>query len=510
MSQVSPQPPIEEAMGRQTRSRKPETWGKGKVTPVQVAFLVDRYLSDNNFSETRSVFRTEAASLISKSPVREAPKTLLTLGTIVNEYIRLKEQEVMLDQERVRLEQEKLRVQNLLSGMQEAMNAYNASGTATPAPMIQAPETRPVALVPQSDPSSGSPAGFPVYNSPAILPMPFPSATIVEQRASPVIETPLMRKRAGSVVIPGTAPAAKKSCKHLNNAVMDQGSTQPSGRAVVPSPRVHMPVAPQVQRSNVAKSLFNQPSHSPPTNTSGPNTPPQEAASSQNDKVMTPLGVSSTSKCSKDNTPQEITPNCTIITSERVRVSPFKEVGYYTVERTCCNSFPSPSKTISKTLNKRDQVKGRLDFNGPDGLVDLDKPIATKISTSEPDKEVDLFDMDFLNLDSLGENFSFSELLIDFDLDSEGLSCPCQPTSSSLGDTASGSSNESGNGIMGADQVMSEFSSTVTEVISGKDVHNQGPESLTTMKSVTKCIRILSPAKNSKGSLDSFNHSERS
>jgi hypothetical protein len=60
-------------MRNRSRAKKPEAFGKGKVTPIQVAFIVDRYLLDNNYSETRSVFRTEASSLISNSPVREVP-----------------------------------------------------------------------------------------------------------------------------------------------------------------------------------------------------------------------------------------------------------------------------------------------------------------------------------------------------------------------------------------------------------------------------------------------------
>ena len=51
--------------------------GKGKVTPVQVAFIVDRYLADNNYSETRSAFRTEASSLIAKSSLQEVGSYLI-------------------------------------------------------------------------------------------------------------------------------------------------------------------------------------------------------------------------------------------------------------------------------------------------------------------------------------------------------------------------------------------------------------------------------------------------
>jgi hypothetical protein len=59
-------------MGKQNKSKKTDSLGKGgKVSPVQIAFIVDRYLSDNSLTQTRSIFRTEASSLISKSPLRE-------------------------------------------------------------------------------------------------------------------------------------------------------------------------------------------------------------------------------------------------------------------------------------------------------------------------------------------------------------------------------------------------------------------------------------------------------
>lgn len=84
---------------------------------------------------------------------------------MLNEYICLKEQKVMLDQERARMDQEKLRVQTLLNGMQDVMNTYNASASI---PVIQPPVTNPAkstAVVPQSVPSSGSPSGTALYLS---------------------------------------------------------------------------------------------------------------------------------------------------------------------------------------------------------------------------------------------------------------------------------------------------------------------------------------------------------
>lgn len=177
--------------------------------------------------------------------------------------------------------------------------------------------------------------------------------------------------------------------------------------------------------SSVAKSLFSQPSLPTATNSSGPKTPPQPV-SSQVDK--SPPGNSITANGSTKSTPQEITPtNCTVISTERVTVSPYKQMAFYTVERNHCISSSSPVKTSLKRLNKRDHVKGRLDFDGSDVAMNMDKPITNEISTSESEKEADFFDMDLPNLDAFGPNFSFSELLVDLDLDCEGIGYPCQP-----------------------------------------------------------------------------------
>lgn len=191
-----------------------------------------------------------------------------------------------------------------------------------------------------------------------------------------------------------------------------------------------------VQGSSVAKSLFSQPSVPTPTNSSGPKTPPQPV-SSQSEK--SPLGNSFVANCSASNTPQQITPiNCTVISSERVTVSPYKQMAVYTMERNHCISSSSPVKTNLKRLGKRDHVKGRLDFDGSDVAVSSDKTIINEISTSDSEKEVDIFDMDLPNLDAFGPNFSFSELLVDFDLDCEGIGYPCQPTLGASMDNISG------------------------------------------------------------------------
>ncbi|KAF9665144.1 hypothetical protein SADUNF_Sadunf16G0091500 [Salix dunnii] len=87
----------------------------------------------------------------------KAPKSLLSLGSMLNDSICLKEQKVISERERVRFEQQKFRVQNFLHGMQDVMNACNTSANvATPpatTPMIQGFITGPAFMVPQADPS---------------------------------------------------------------------------------------------------------------------------------------------------------------------------------------------------------------------------------------------------------------------------------------------------------------------------------------------------------------------
>lgn len=58
-------------MGRQARGKKPEKLGTGKVTPVQVAFIVDRYLAENHYTKALAEFRSEAASVLGVAQPRQ-------------------------------------------------------------------------------------------------------------------------------------------------------------------------------------------------------------------------------------------------------------------------------------------------------------------------------------------------------------------------------------------------------------------------------------------------------
>ncbi|KAF2608046.1 hypothetical protein F2Q68_00044871 [Brassica cretica] len=88
-------------MAKSSRSKGSSNIGNGVITPTQIAFIVDRYLHDNRFSKTRSLFRSEASSLLSNSPVRDVLKSYLTLEDILKDYVSLREQKVALDHESV-------------------------------------------------------------------------------------------------------------------------------------------------------------------------------------------------------------------------------------------------------------------------------------------------------------------------------------------------------------------------------------------------------------------------
>ncbi|KAF8402733.1 hypothetical protein HHK36_010822 [Tetracentron sinense] len=511
-------------MGKQMKAKKPENLGKGKVTPVQVAFIVDRYLSDNNYTQTRSIFRTEASILISKTNVQEAPKSLLSLEAILNEYICLKEQKVMLEQDKSRVEQEKCRVEALLRGMQDAMNSYNSTGSISP-PSMAAVGTNSTVLIPQSDPSIGCTPGYPMYNSPIMNTIPKLSNNVMDQTnfSTPMINYPSKNKRKSLRLVPDATPTAKRSCSQIPTMQSPIGGTNTPSKTINTSSTqeavqkfsgiqssLHNRLSngSLVQGSIVAKNLLKQPSQSPPINSPGPKTPPQ-ALPSPSDKSVSPSESSSLVSSTEKSTSPEIAPtNCPVISSETVTVSPFKHVTYYSMEKNHYISSP-PSKNM-KRLGKRDYVKGRLDFDGSDAPMSSEKPMTVDISTSEPNKEAEIFDMDMLNFDIFCADFSLSELLLDTDFDCEGISFSCQPDFEPSTDFNSGSQHESGGGSLEVNQVWSELSSTVTEVLSEKDTNIQGPDSLKSVKSITKCIRILSPAKIQRSSLlDQENRSAR-
>ncbi|KAF1883850.1 hypothetical protein Lal_00038342 [Lupinus albus] len=479
---------------KQSKSKKQESFGKGKVTPQQIAFIVDRYLCDNNFSSTRSTFRNEASSLISHSPIHHAPKTLLTLGQMLDEYICLKEQKVMLDQERVLIEQEKTRVQMLLQGMHNVMSAYNASGNLPPAPAARSA----FAVVPQPKFSTTS---HPGVTSTTSMPNKVNTNSVPQSNNANSdagnFMTPIMdisgrkRKDTNTVDVP---PAAKRTCgrsssrkipvkgqstlQQPDNANNNQVVAQPSSVSQSSSENC-TPNCSQVQGSGVVKCLFNQSSISVPSNSPVPKTPPR-ANSSHSDTYISPSKISSVVTRNRDTTPTR----CTVISTKRVMVSPSKQMAY--IQMSHCIS---PVKTVSDKMSKRDHVRSRLDFAASDMPESLDKPLPNEISTSTPlsEKELNILDIDFPNLDALGMDY-FTEILDDFDFTCDGIDFSCHTTSNPSKDHASGSSPE-----CNVNDAAPELS-TVPSVLC--------TNSLTEMKSVTKNITVISSEKNCQKARD--------
>ncbi|KAF3523910.1 hypothetical protein F2Q69_00049002 [Brassica cretica] len=412
-------------MAKSSRSKGSSNIGNGVITPTQIAFIVDRYLHDNRFSKTRSLFRSEASSLLSNSPVRDVLKSYLTLEDILKDYVSLREQKVALDHESVILEKEKVRVQNLLQGMQNVMNTYNAT--------LISPPPLPASQQKSHTISSGCTQDN-------------------TQNANDVSVSLLGNKRVrcGNFYTPSTTHHQLITRKRKGH------ETSVEAPSVARKARIGNSTANESSRITQAEETANDFSSQTPSETltlaknSSANKPMTGDVSSVADSsltsnstcLMTPQKHAS-SVSGKSNSPQkEATPtNCTIVTKERFTISPLKQITSYTMERSHLISSSSPVKSNLKMSNKRGHVKGRLNFDDTDTDMCLEAaPTTADLASSSPsgsEQEVDLSDIDF---SILAEDFSFSELLVDFDIGFEG------STHRTPIGTVSWSSPESGNG----------------------------------------------------------------
>ncbi|CAN7085048.1 unnamed protein product, partial [Brassica oleracea var. botrytis] len=397
-------------MAKSSRSKGSSNIGNGVITPTQIAFIVDRYLHDNRFSKTRSLFRSEASSLLSRSPVRDVLKSYLTLEDILKDYVSLREQKVALDHEKVILEKEKVRVQNLLQGMQNVMNTYNAT-------LISPPPPLPVAAPASQQKSHTISSGCTQDNT---------------QNANDVSVSLLGNKRVrcGNFSTPSTTHHQLITRKRKGH------ETSIEAPSVARKARIGNSTANESNRITQAEETANDFSSQTPSETltlaknSSANKPMTGDVSSVADSsltsnstcLMTPQKHAS-SVSGKSNSPRkEVTPtNCTIVTKERFTISPLKQITSYTMERSHLISSSSPVKSNLKMSNKRDHVKGRLNFDDTDTGMCLEAaPTTADLASSSPsgsEQEVDLSDIDF---SILAEDFSFSELLVDFDIGFEG------------------------------------------------------------------------------------------
>ncbi|XP_008798942.2 uncharacterized protein LOC103713708 [Phoenix dactylifera] len=506
-------------MAKQHKAKKPENLGKGKVTPVQIAFIVDRYLADSNYTNTLSAFRAEASDLFSKTRGKEVPKGLLGLGEILDEYISLKEQRVMVDQA-------KRRVEMALQGMQDVIRAYHAAGNPAlpPSPPLLPPQfvATPMApVLPAPFPTNVSPPGHAAIRTsvennaqtPIMLPhkvtelnngiTPIPNSSSVNKRKASMSDS----KVPSAPKKPHTESPTESSILEDNVLTSDAACTysrHETQKSAVQSTSNHPMIKSPVQGCSIAKSLFDQLSDSQ-TNSS-PKTPPQ-ALPTQADKLAKPAGTPSFQKTNAATSQQIASSSCFLVASDTIIVSPVKGMSYYDVERSY--HITAPYKSSPEKLSKREHVKGKLDFDEPDVHVPMSSEKASVGDSSTSSNEAEAagsFDFDLPDFDMLDRDFSFSELLADIDIDFEEIPS-CQPAST-LADSIPGPENNVNCEFFKRNQTLPDSSlTTLSGALSEKEMNIQGPDTVTSLRSITKRIRIVSPVKTRRNCLLEQNHS---
>jgi hypothetical protein len=118
-------PPTPPASASGNTKKGSSSTTKKKVTPVQVAFLVERYLADNGFHAALAAFRSDAAHLFKPHHHKPAPRGLLPLADILHDYIALKESRVAID--------------SAMHAMHSLVSTYYASHPPPQQPMLLQP-----------------------------------------------------------------------------------------------------------------------------------------------------------------------------------------------------------------------------------------------------------------------------------------------------------------------------------------------------------------------------------
>lgn len=305
------------------------------------------------------------------------------------------------------------------------------------------------------------------------------------------------KKRKATKSAGKTTTASKKTCTAPTTALHPKGKTVASqlpidnmGSAVQPSSVEHSVMAKlPVQGSTVAKSLFKPPQsqvHSSPCTPQQSHPIEDEPAAYQTERPS--------SVVANAHAQQEIASSqCSIVSSKTLIVSPLKGAAYYAVERSYHVS--SPLKQSTQKLSKREHVKGKLDFDSSDARSGSTEQICEKASTSSDGEKQDDFDIDFTNFDIFDGDFSFSELLLDFDLNTEGVHCQNPSTNAEVQRLEPIAKSN----YMTADPVLPD-SMKPMGVDPTEDINSQGVTSVTSVRAITKRIKIVSPVKGRRAS----------
>ncbi|KAK7382563.1 hypothetical protein VNO80_01466 [Phaseolus coccineus] len=181
------------------------TCERGNLSRPLIAFIVDQYLSRNQFSQTRASFLNEASSLFANARPNQ---NLLSLEEMMYQYIRMKKQNIELVKEKVMLMEEKNRIQKLLQDMQNALDIFNAG---SPLSNVAAMVTN-SAVVPAVQNSNTTPpvasisTVFPVQNTMPLPPKPINNVN----SSSPMISVSDKKRKDSPTVVDGSAVAKKR------------------------------------------------------------------------------------------------------------------------------------------------------------------------------------------------------------------------------------------------------------------------------------------------------------
>ncbi|CAL9207436.1 unnamed protein product [Musa hybrid cultivar] len=447
------------------KHRKPENLGKGRITPVQIAFIVDRYLADHHFTATLAAFRSETSNLFSKTNVKEVPKGLMGLDEMLDEYISLKEQRVVLDEDRRRVEM-------ALQGMQEVLRLYHSTGTAhlPPQPLLPSQFVA-VPLTPILPALYSGTSGSPAVNRTPVVKYAQPSIKLAHKleanNSSPMPSSSNGSKRKALKLSTNFPLEPKKQRTQSPAASSATGDVALSSQETV-AMRTFKKVDISASKSTptnfrglpVGKGLFSQPSDCQVD--SMPRTPPQ-ALQSQAHESDTPSDNTPLAITDGGNSKQQIVPfNCSTFASETLIVSPIKHAGCCAVERSY--HISSPYNLNSKS--KRGHIKWKLDFDNPDIKTSSEEPVSVDSLTPSTEGEMSgNFELDLPDLDILNGDFSFSELLADINLDCDG--------QHSFAHSVLSQEDDAGNACSKSDQFDCS-SATPIEVVSDNDANIQG------------------------------------
>lgn len=358
-------------MGKNFTGNRPASKpGKGRLTPIQVAYLVDRYLFENNFTNTLHAFRSEASCLFSKTIDKKVPEGLLSLGNILDEYITLKEQ-------KTNMEREKKKHSALVQGIQESLLLYASdSVVGTPLPSstpIHLPHSSSSILVPNPSPLSHH---FSLQPPPGML-MPLPTPSPISKSPGDFADAFATSSSPQGYTIQRTS-LDKSVVSIPPNDVESPKSSEPNTLPIPPPKRS------RADEPSYASAIGGIMSPSPVNNIRS-----IPCSSIQNDQSSpkTPSPLSFSSQC--DNS---------VIPSKKVfLISPphKKKTGSYSGERSPHHVSISSLKSCSNKLVKRDNVKNKLDFECLEGASSIEIPIST--SDNHEEKEY-ASDLDFLTI----------------------------------------------------------------------------------------------------------------